>query len=159
MTLVDRSIIVQASIVLVPLKCWTGWGSEVISTHNGITMTTATDAGGSDRVQYNRWNEENINIDVAASQPGLVGWEFNVYETGNNERSTPFKENTKEFRNYTLTVSVNGGLGNLVKQVWFWKFASTGGRLIIRVVLYSEQYGKWQAGFSNRSAKMSGRLG
>ncbi|CAL8368950.1 unnamed protein product [Lota lota] len=39
------------------------------------------DAGSSDRVEYNRWNEENINIDVAASQPGLMGF-YNRVCTG-----------------------------------------------------------------------------
>ena len=56
-------------------------------------MTTATDASGSDRVQYNRWNEDNINVDVAASQPGLVGWELNVYE---KSKSTPIQKYTSE---------------------------------------------------------------
>ena len=110
-TLVDCSVIVQQSVVLVPLESWTCWGlrSEVTSTHNRITMTTAVDGGSSDRVQYNRWNEENINIDVAASQTGLVGWEFNVYEKS--------KSNTKAFKNDTLTVSVNGGIGKLLEQL------------------------------------------
>ncbi|KAK0146876.1 Small integral membrane protein 1 [Merluccius polli] len=31
------------------------------------------DAGTSDSAQYNRWNEDNINVNVAASQTGLAG--------------------------------------------------------------------------------------
>ncbi|CAL8318912.1 unnamed protein product [Merluccius merluccius] len=39
------------------------------------------DAGTSDSAQYNRWNEDNINVNVAASQTGLAGW-YNTMCTG-----------------------------------------------------------------------------
>ncbi|XP_029910942.1 small integral membrane protein 1 [Myripristis murdjan] len=40
------------------------------------------ESNGDGRVQYDRWNEDNINMDVAASQSGTMGL-YNRVCTGN----------------------------------------------------------------------------